>query len=1376
MTSTALPSRCRPIIRLFVSSTFSDMKHERNALAANTFRRLEQLCQQHGFQFQAIDLRWGVSAEAGLDNRTMRICFNEVQRAQDISPEPNFLVLLGNRYGWRPVPEEISKSEYEKLTEAADSVAEQLLSDLEGNSVPKLLEEWYRPDENQVPPMYLLQPRTAHWKRVETVLRGLLNAAYPNAANWLDDLQDDACSWGKTPTIVRFQASATEQEIWKGFFLRPGAETHVLACFREIENQKEFSPYDVSDYFDVIGDQFDQSSADRQCALKAAIRKRLKLNPPLLIPFTRLKRADGKVVLETSKADTERFCDTVFEKLRPLIESQISQYWHGTAPVSAERAGLELAIEQQENERFGSERGGEESFVGRVRELQAILDYAAGDSRCPLVVHGVSGSGKTALLARASQEVAKTRRCVVRFIGVTPRGSEIRSLLSSLCEELRQDSPCGNRLSADMQELRGEFCRHLNAASAERPVILFLDALDQLADTNDGRMLNWLPERLPEYVKVIVSCVSKRPANDAAGQPYTELERRPIPLENFLQLNILSECEAWKLLFSKWLPRAGRTVSKDQQALIEEQLKFPHHRTPIHLKLLFEEVRQWHSWEQRATLGDNLHSLPERLIKRLSDPANHGELLVNRVLGYLSASRCGLAETELLEILFSDDEYRGYLNDVSERTRHELPVDATRIPIALWSRLRFDLAHYLTERTAPGANVLAFYHRQMAEWLDQNFGAVNERNWQPHERLARYFLEQSPWLLPADSRHGVPDPAGSAVPNARRSYETPWQLLKARAYIQAEELISSSEFQQSKAESELLFDLLQDFAVLGQMHPLSAESEVTFALLQQEGSVLSKWPVVTAQHLHNTRISRSLPGCESVAARLTSFRGLFPVLATAAWTDGTASRSVRWLGNHDLPVMTVDVCPISGRVVSASADGTLSCFSLRSAPVLVKLEFGIQSVRFAPAYPSCVVAGRYGHIAIVNLERQQVQRLQRLPAGINAMVVTDSGACMYLLSGELLFRLNLSDLPVSIEEIRRVHDHELILLDDTGPELLNTPIAVTPRILKKPLTAAFLADARGTVVQLENGSLQAKGPDHPTGTVIVEGDAAARLLAVIGHDQVLAVYTRNAGRTWTQVLRVLNVACVAWGTNGILAAGRLSGDVELHDLTASAQCNAVRMPGFRSPSEKRREPSRIRLERYETGLFAFVDGSPQAIRLDQRAVHSAVTGDGCGVVWSDHSKHLWRSRINPPGAGMTQPEDLGEQVDWVEGLVSLSTGRSILVAFSGGGLRLIEADSTILPAADRWLGNLWGSFQFAVECPGEHLVAIVHSRLVTFHDSRVSTSENSPAGLLILPDTPAKLHWELNGDHYSVICEGDNSWCIYYRVWRTFRRFERGES
>ncbi len=38
----------------------------------------------------------------------MQICFEELHRAQEASPEPNFLILLGDKYGWRPLPETIT--------------------------------------------------------------------------------------------------------------------------------------------------------------------------------------------------------------------------------------------------------------------------------------------------------------------------------------------------------------------------------------------------------------------------------------------------------------------------------------------------------------------------------------------------------------------------------------------------------------------------------------------------------------------------------------------------------------------------------------------------------------------------------------------------------------------------------------------------------------------------------------------------------------------------------------------------------------------------------------------------------------------------------------------------------------------------------------------------------------------------------------------------------------------------------------------------------------------------------------------------------------------------------------------------------------------
>jgi hypothetical protein len=67
------------VFRLLVSSTFSDMVIERNAMQEQVFPRLHELCANHSARFQPIDLRWGISQEAGFNQRAVDLCLNEIK-------------------------------------------------------------------------------------------------------------------------------------------------------------------------------------------------------------------------------------------------------------------------------------------------------------------------------------------------------------------------------------------------------------------------------------------------------------------------------------------------------------------------------------------------------------------------------------------------------------------------------------------------------------------------------------------------------------------------------------------------------------------------------------------------------------------------------------------------------------------------------------------------------------------------------------------------------------------------------------------------------------------------------------------------------------------------------------------------------------------------------------------------------------------------------------------------------------------------------------------------------------------------------------------------------------------------------------------------
>ena len=216
--------------RVFVSSTFEDLKEERNRLHETVYPRLRAFCQERGASFQAIDLRWGVSEEASFDQQTMKICLGEIDRCLEVTPRPNFLVLLGQRYGWVPPPAEIPNDEFEQILGVCDPADRQLLvfdCDRDGDETG-----WYRLDKNASNPVWLLQPRTEEfrdaqkWGETEAELQRALQGAV-DTLSFADEQK------------VKYTASATEQEIRTGALQVPDAEGKVFSFFRTIDGARE---------------------------------------------------------------------------------------------------------------------------------------------------------------------------------------------------------------------------------------------------------------------------------------------------------------------------------------------------------------------------------------------------------------------------------------------------------------------------------------------------------------------------------------------------------------------------------------------------------------------------------------------------------------------------------------------------------------------------------------------------------------------------------------------------------------------------------------------------------------------------------------------------------------------------------------------------------------------------------------------------------------------------------------------------------------------------------------------------------------------------------------------------------------------------------
>ncbi len=71
---------------------YSDTRHERNALMEKVYPGLKTFCQARGYDFQVVDMRWGVREESTNDHMTTDLCLQELQACKKLSTGPNFVV------------------------------------------------------------------------------------------------------------------------------------------------------------------------------------------------------------------------------------------------------------------------------------------------------------------------------------------------------------------------------------------------------------------------------------------------------------------------------------------------------------------------------------------------------------------------------------------------------------------------------------------------------------------------------------------------------------------------------------------------------------------------------------------------------------------------------------------------------------------------------------------------------------------------------------------------------------------------------------------------------------------------------------------------------------------------------------------------------------------------------------------------------------------------------------------------------------------------------------------------------------------------------------------------------------------------------------
>ncbi|XP_067664530.1 NACHT and WD repeat domain-containing protein 2-like [Haliotis asinina] len=709
-----IPRPKSKVVKIFISSTFTDMTQERNALAETVYPKLRQYCRhKHGLDFQAVDMRWGVPPEASDDHTAAYHCLAELRHCQELSIGPNFVAFVGQRYGSCPLPAAIIRAEFEAIRENLDPSSDDV----------KLLDQCYLKDQNSLPAVYRLQPASKIkettgrlWGSIEGDIREVLYRGAQKAV--------DASELSKE-SFRLLKASVTEQEIYQGLIniaRERDRQANCLLYLRDIEALgKDSDPIMTRRFIDLHPDSLQPNEAAAMALKELREKSSKKVTNQNMLKMSVKWEKDG-IGPVTHKDYLQTLCNHFYSTMKLLVDRNM-----------AKRNKLQDDdLYNEVVQHWTIARNRCKTFVGRAPMLQNIRGYLEAQTDQALVVHGESGSGKTSLMSKAVSMVSDVvshnenemrMMTVVRFVGTTPESSSSHQLLYSVCHQLayiskqhRSDVP------EDYTNLKLYFRDAVQKGNFSGVVIIFLDALDQLSPANGAHTLDWLPSRLAPNVKMIVSTLPEK-------HGILEKLRNKIDY-NFLEVTPLPQTDC-KQVMRALLEHSGRAISYPQWRIVEKA--FTYCTLPLFITLTFQEAIRWNSYDVLPSdaLLHTVEASINRLFERLEKA--YGKVFVSRALGYITAARNGLSVSELDDILSLDEDV---LNSVF--TLWEPPI--RRIPSNLWPRLYVEISSFLVEQEADDIVVLSWYHTQFVRAAVARYLSNVDECTLIHQNIADYYL------------------------------------------------------------------------------------------------------------------------------------------------------------------------------------------------------------------------------------------------------------------------------------------------------------------------------------------------------------------------------------------------------------------------------------------------------------------------------------------------------------------------------------------------------------------------------------------------------------------------------------------------------------
>jgi len=315
-----------------------------------------------------------------------------------------------------------------------------------------------------------------------------------------------------------------------------------------------------------------------------------------------------------------------------------------------ERFPVETAPSPTQQERSAHEAFARTRRAAYVPDALTVagLDELVSAGNQVICVTAPSGTGKSALLAYWSEEYRATHpddHVIEHYVGATAAAQDRIGLMRRLIAEIKELYGVEQELPASAEQIERDFPAWL-AYARETHLVVVIDAMNQLPAL--GQELHWLPEFIPSAVTLVISTTPGPSLERLRSRGYSVLEVQP-----------LSE-EQRATVIERYLADFRKRLTAEQVARIAGT---PNTRSPLFLRTVLEELRIFGVYEQLDERIDyvlsasDLDDLFHRVLERMEQ--DYDPELVQQTMMYVWASRTGLTESELQDLLNLDPPLEG---------------------------------------------------------------------------------------------------------------------------------------------------------------------------------------------------------------------------------------------------------------------------------------------------------------------------------------------------------------------------------------------------------------------------------------------------------------------------------------------------------------------------------------------------------------------------------------------------------------------------------------------------------------------------------------------------------------------------------------------